>query len=72
MAVLTCEATGDPKHSITWSKDGNTSIPRAQFRNDDHILSSKRSHLVTEAFMNAELQTFLGNATAVVIAGKYH
>ena len=26
------------------------------------FLSFKRSHLVTEAFMNAEHQTFLGNA----------
>ncbi|XP_022783220.1 protein sidekick-2-like isoform X2 [Stylophora pistillata] len=36
--VLTCEASGDPQPSVRWSKDGDTSIPRANFNNDGLIL----------------------------------
>lgn len=41
LALLTCEVSGDPEASITWTKNGNTSIPRAQFKNDGRILVIK-------------------------------
>ncbi|KAJ7358730.1 hypothetical protein OS493_021504 [Desmophyllum pertusum] len=39
LAILSCQVIGDPNLSVTWSKDGNTSIPRAQFENDGRILA---------------------------------
>ena len=36
--VLTCEVSGNPDASVTWTKDGLTSIPRAQFKNSGKIL----------------------------------
>ncbi|KAJ7357739.1 Hemicentin 2 [Desmophyllum pertusum] len=41
LAILPCQVNGDPEISVTWSKDGNTSIPRAQFENDGRILAIK-------------------------------
>ena len=38
LAVLTCEVSGDPQASVTWTKDGLSSIPRAQFENNEKIL----------------------------------
>ena len=38
VAVLTCDVSGDPKPTVTWTKDGDTSITRAQFKNDSRIL----------------------------------
>ncbi|KAL9950696.1 hypothetical protein ACROYT_G043236 [Oculina patagonica] len=38
LAILTCDISGDPEPSVTWSKDGDTNIPRAQFRYNRHIL----------------------------------
>ena len=75
MVVLTCEATGDPKPSITWSKDGNTSIPRAQFRNDGHILVIQEVAPSDGGIYECKASNIFGQrrtTTAVVIAGKYH
>ncbi|KAJ7358805.1 Cell adhesion molecule [Desmophyllum pertusum] len=41
LAILSCQVIGDPDLSVTWSKDGNTSIPHAQFENDGRILAIK-------------------------------
>ncbi|XP_066015620.1 tyrosine-protein phosphatase Lar-like isoform X2 [Pocillopora verrucosa] len=38
LAVLTCDVSGDLEASVTWTKDGLTSIPRAQFKNSGKIL----------------------------------
>ena len=38
LVVLTCEVNGDSEVSVTWTKDGLTSIPRAQFKNSGKIL----------------------------------
>ena len=75
MVVLTCEATGDPKPSVTWSKDGNTSIPRAQFRNDDHILVIQEVAPSDGGTYECRASNIFGQrrtATAVIIAGKYN
>ena len=75
MVVLTCEATGDPKPSVTWSKDGNSSIPRAQFRNDDHILVIQEVAPSDGGIYECRVSNSFGQrrtATAVIIAGKFH
>ncbi|XP_022783232.1 hemicentin-2-like isoform X1 [Stylophora pistillata] len=41
LVVLTCEVSGETKASVTWTKDGVTSIPRAQFENNIKILIIK-------------------------------
>ncbi|XP_066015799.1 hemicentin-1-like [Pocillopora verrucosa] len=71
VVVLTCEATGDPKPSVTWSKDGNTSIPRAQFRNDDHILVIQEVAPSDGGIYECRASNIFGQrrtATAVIIA----
>ncbi|XP_066015791.1 hemicentin-1-like isoform X2 [Pocillopora verrucosa] len=71
VVVLTCEATGDPKPSVTWSKDGNTSIPRAQFRNDGHILVIQEVAPSDGGIYECRASNVFGQrrtATAVIIA----
>ncbi|PFX30132.1 Neuropilin-1 [Stylophora pistillata] len=41
LVVLTCEVSGDPEASVTWTKDGLTRIPRAQLENNAKILIVK-------------------------------
>ena len=36
--MLTCEVSGDANASVTWTKDGLSSIARAQFENNEKIL----------------------------------
>ena len=75
MVVLTCEAIGDPKPSVTWSKDGNTNIPRAQFRNDGHILVIQEVAPRDGGIYECRASNIFGQrrtVTAVIIAGKYH
>ena len=36
--MLTCEVSGDPEASVTWTKDGLTSIPRAKFKKNGKML----------------------------------
>ena len=36
--MLTCEVSGNPEASVTWTKDGLTSIPLAKFKKNGKIL----------------------------------
>ncbi|XP_022805719.1 receptor-type tyrosine-protein phosphatase F-like isoform X3 [Stylophora pistillata] len=38
LVVLTCEVSGDPEASVTWTKDGLTSLARAQLENNAKVL----------------------------------
>ena len=71
MVVLKCEATGDPQPSVTWSKDGKTSIPRAQFRNNGHILVIQEVASSDGGIYECRASNIFGQrrtATAVIIA----
>ena len=72
-AVLTCEVSGNPEPSVSWSKDGDTNIPRAQFKNDGRILSIKDVLPIDSGVYECRASSKLGesrSSTAVVIAGK--
>ena len=75
LAVLTCEASGDPKPSVTWTKNGNTSIPRAQFKNDGRILVIQNVLSRDSGVYECKASNKFGESrtsTAVIIAGKLH
>ena len=72
-AVLTCEVSGNPEPSVSWSKDGDTNIPRAQFKNDGRILAIKDVLPIDSGVYECRASSKLGESrtsTAVVIAGK--
>ena len=75
LAVLTCEASGDPKPSVTWTKNGNTSIPRAQFKKDGRILVIQNVLPCDSGVYECKASNKFGESrtsTAVIIAGKLH
>ena len=70
---MTCEVSGEPKPSVTWSKDGNTSIPRAQFSNDDHILVIQEALPGDGGVFECKASNTFGEsraATTLIIAGR--
>ena len=76
LAILTCEViSGDPEPSVTWSKDGDTNIPRAQFKNDGHILAIKDVLPLDSGVYECKASNELGESrtsTIVIISGKLH
>lgn len=75
LAILTCEVSGDPEPSVTWSKDGDTNIPRAQFRNDGRILAIKDVLPIDSGVYECKASNKLGesrSSTLVVVAGKLY
>ena len=73
--LLTCEVTGDPEPFVTWTKDGNTSIPRAQFKNDGRILVIKDILPLDSGVYECKASNKFGESrtsTKVIVAGKAH
>lgn len=74
LAELTCEAHGDPKPSVTWSKDGDTSISRATFNNDGHILVIRDVIPRDSGLYECTASNMFGashSATTLVVTGKF-
>ena len=75
LAILTCEVSGDPEPSVTWSKDGDTNIPRAQLKNDGRILAIKDVLPIDSGVYECKASNKLGenrSSTTVIVAGKLH
>lgn len=73
LAILTCEVSGDTEPSVTWSKDGDNDIPRAQFKNDGRILAIKDVLPIDSGVYECKASNKLGesrSSTLVVVAGK--
>jgi len=75
LVLLTCEVTGDPEPSVTWTKNGNSSIPRAQFKSGGRILVIKDVLPVDNGVYECKASNKFGESrtsTAVIVAGKVH
>ena len=75
LVLLTCEVTGDPEPSVTWSKNGNSSIPRAQFKNDGRILIIKDVLPGDRGVYECKASNKFGEShtsTTLIVAGKVH
>ena len=75
LAFLTCEVSGDPEPSVTWTKNGNSTIPRAQFKNDGRILVIKDVLPLDSGVYGCKASNKFGESrtsTTVIVAGKVH
>ena len=73
VAVLTCDVSGDPKPCVTWSKNGNTSIPRAHFGSDGRTLFIKDVLPGDTGVYECKAVNDFGESntnTTVIVAGK--
>ena len=75
VAVLTCDFSGDPKPSVTWSKNGNTSIPRAHFGSDGRTLFIKDVQPGDSGLYECKAVNDFGESntnTTLIVAGKLY
>ena len=73
LSVLTCEVSEDGKASVTWTKDGLGSIPRAQFENNKKILIIRDVVPGDSGVYECKAMNMFGEsrtATIVIVAGK--
>ena len=73
LALLTCEVSGDPEPSVTWTKNGNSTIPRAQFKNDGRILVIQDVSPRDSGVYECKASNNFGESrtsTTVIVAGK--
>ena len=72
LAMLTCEVSGDANASVTWTKDGLSSIPRAQFKNNEKILIIRDVVPGDSGVYECKAMNMFGEsrtATIVIVAG---
>ncbi|PFX22499.1 Receptor-type tyrosine-protein phosphatase F [Stylophora pistillata] len=73
LAVLTCEVIGETEASVTWTKDGLTSIPHAQLENNGTILIIKDVVPDVSGVYECKAMNKFGEsrtATTVIVAGS--
>ena len=73
LVLLTCEVTGDPEPSVTWTKNGNSSIPRAQLKTDGRILVINDVLPVDSGVYECKASNKFGESrtsTTVIVAGE--
>ena len=75
LVLLTCVVTGDPEPSVTWTKNGNSSLPRAQFENDGRILLIKDVRPGDSGVYECKASNKFGESrtsTTVIVAGEVY
>lgn len=75
LAILTCEVSGDPEPYVSWSKDGDPNILRAQFKNGGRILAIKDVLPIDSGVYECRASNKLGesrSSTKVIVAGELH
>ena len=73
LAILTCEVSGVPEPYVTWTKDGDTNIPRAQFKNNGRILVIKNVLPLDSGVYECKASNKFGesrSSTMLIVAGK--
>ena len=73
LVILTCEVSGDAEPSVIWTKDGDTNISRAQFKNNDRILVIKDILPGDKGVYECKASNVFGESrttTIIVVAGK--
>ena len=73
LVILTCEVSGNPEPSVIWTKDGDTNITRAQFKNNNRILVIKDILPGDKGVYECKASNVFGEnrtATIIVVAGK--
>ena len=71
LAVLTCNVKGAT--SVTWTKNGNANIPRAQFRNDGGVLVIRALVPSDKGLYECKASNEFGErrtSTTVIVGGK--
>lgn len=74
LAILTCQVSGNPDPSVTWTKDGHASIPRAHFQNNGRLLAIQEVIPGDEGVYQCKASNVFGEsqtATSLVVGGKY-
>ena len=75
LAILTCQVSGNPDPSVTWTKDGHASIPRAHFQNNGSLLAIHGVIPSDEGVYQCKASNVFGEsqtATSVVVGSKYY
>ena len=74
LAILTCQVSGNPNPTVTWTKDGHASIPRAHFQNNGRLLAIQGVIRADEGVYQCKASNAFGEsktATSLVVGGKY-
>ena len=74
LAILSCEVKGATEPSVSWTKDRDTSIPRAKFQNNGRVLVIKSVLPRDSGLYECKASNEFGESsmsTTVIVVGKF-